>query len=108
MKVVRLNGLKPELVDFDYNVIREEKEKYEKKGKVEKAFSYSKLLNNLEENSTAEEIENEVNKIIDSNREKVKELKKEIKMLEKEILFLSQTSRREQDSDAFSAIIASL
>jgi len=108
MKVVRLNGLKPEIVNLDYKVIKEEKEQYEKKNKVEKAASYSKLLNNLKDDSTAEEIENAVNSIIDSDTEKVKELKKEIKLLEKEILFLSQISRREQDADAFSAIIASL
>lgn len=104
MKIVRLKGLKPELVDLDYGVIMEEKDKYEKNGKHEKSFVYSKLLNNLKENSTAEEIENEVNNIIDSNRENVHQLKKEIKKLEKEISLLSMISKRENDSDVSSTI----
>lgn len=108
MKVFKLNGLKPELVDLDYNVIKEEMEKWEKNGKTEKAVAYSKLLENLEENSSDEVIETEVNKIIDSNREKVNELKKEIKTLEKEISLLAQISRREIDSDVIFTIVANL
>lgn len=108
MKVIRLNGLKPELVDLDYNVIKAEMEKWQKNEKTEKADTYSKLLQNLEENSSAEVIENEVNKIIDSNREKVNELKKEIKRLEKETSLLAQISRREVDSDVIFTTVANL
>lgn len=108
MKVVKLNGLKPEIVNLDYNTIKEEMERCEKKGRTENFDSYSKLLKNLEENSSAEVIENEVNKIIDFDNEKLKELKSEIKRLEKEISLLSHFSERENDSDVLPTIIANL
>lgn len=108
MKVVKLNGLKPEIVNLDYNTIKEEMERCEKKGRTENFDSYSKLLKNLEENSSAEVIENEINKIIDFDNEKLKELKSEIKRLEKEISLLSHFSERENDSDVLPTIIANL
>lgn len=106
MKILRLNGIKQEIVTLDYNIIKEEKEQYERKNKVEKAKTYAKLLNNLKEESTEEEIENAVNKIIDTNKETIKALKKDIKSLEKEINLLSQISKREQEKDTIDAIIA--
>lgn len=108
MKVIKLNGAIPKLVDLDYNLIKEEMENYEKKGKFEKSAILSKLINNLEKSATSEEIENEVNNIIDTDREKVKELKKEIKALEKEISLLSQISNKEVESDVFFTIVANL
>ena len=107
MKVVKFNCLKPEIVELDYKVIKEEMEKCEKKGKNEKAATYSKLLEKLDEGSSSEVIEKEVNCIIDSNNEIIKELKKEIKKLEKETSLLSQFSQREVDSDV-AMIIANL
>ncbi len=108
MKIVKLNGLKPEIVNLDYNTIKEEMERCEKKGKTESFDSYSKLLKKLEENSSAEIIESEVNKIIDFDNEKLKELRNEIKKLEKEISLLSHFSERETDSDVLPTIIANL
>lgn len=108
MKILKLNGLKPEIVNLNYTTIKEEMERCEKKGKTESFSSYSKLLKNLEENSSAEVIEKEVNRIIDFDKEKLKELKSEIKVLEKEILLLSHFSERETDSDVLPTIIANL
>ena len=108
MKIVKLNGLKPEIVNLDYNTVKEEMERCEKKGRTESFDSYSKLLKNLEENSSAEIIEREVNKIIDFDNEKLKDLKNEIKRLEKEISLLSHFSERENDSDVLPTIIANL
>jgi len=108
MKVVKLNGLKPEVANLDYNTISEEMQRCEKKGKTESVASYSKLLKNLEETSSSEVIENEVNKIIDFDTNRVKELKSEIKALEKEIALLSHFSERETDSDVLPTIIANL
>lgn len=108
MKIVKLDGLKPEIANLDYNTIKEEMERCERKGRTESSDSYSKLLKNLEENATAEMIENEVNKIIDADTAKVKELKDEIKKLEKEISLLSHFSERESDSDVLPTIIANL
>jgi len=78
-----------------------------KKGRSEQVASYTKLLENLTENADAETIENEVNKIIDFDKEKIKELKSEIKRLEKEISLLSHYSKRETDLDV-SMIIATM
>lgn len=108
MKIVKLNGLKAEIVNLDYNTIKEEMERCEKKGRTESFDSYSKLLKNLEENSSAEIIENEVNKIIDFDNERLKKLKTEIKKLEKEIALLSHFSERENDSDVLPTIIVDL
>ena len=107
MKVVKLNGLKPEIVELDYNTIKEEMEICEKKGKNEKVAAYSKLLDKLDESSSSNVIEKEVNSIIDSNNERIKGLKKEIKILEKETRLLSQISQREVDLDV-TMIIANL
>lgn len=108
MKIVKLNGLKAEIVNLDYNTIKEEMERCEKKGRTESFDSYSKLLKNLEENSSAEIIENEVNKIIDFDNERLKKLKTEIKKLEKEIALLSHFSERENYSDVLPTIIVDL
>jgi len=108
MKIIKVNGLKPEFVNLDYNVIKEELERCEKKGKTENVNSLSKLLNNLEEDSSVDVIETEVNKIIDCDNEKLKEIKSEIKRLEKEISLLSHFSERETDSDVLPTIIANL
>ena len=108
MKVVKLNGLKPEIVNLNYNVIKEEMERCEKKGRNESFESYCKLLKNLDESSSSEIIESEVNKIIDSDIKKLNELKSEIKRLEKEISLLSHFSERETDSDVLPTIIANL
>ncbi len=108
MKIIKFNGLKPEIANLDYNAIKEEMERCEKKGRTESFNSYSKLLKNLDENSSAETIENEVNKIIDLDNEKLKNLKTEIKKLEKEIALLSHFSERENDSDILPTIIANL
>lgn len=108
MKIVKLNGLKPEIVNLDYNTIKEEMKMCEKKGRTESFDSYSKLLKKLEENSSAEIIESEINKIIDFDNEKLKELRNEIKKLEKEISLLSHFSERETDSDVLPTIIANL
>ena len=108
MKILKINGLKPEFVNLDYNAIKNEMERCEKKGKTENVNSLSKLLNNLEENSSAEVIETQVNKIIDFDNEKLKELKSEIKRLEKEISLLAHFSERETDSDVLPTIIANL
>lgn len=107
MKVIKMKGLKPEIVDLDYSIIKEEMENADKKGKNEQVVSYTKLLENLNESSNAEVIENEVNKIIDLDKEKIKELKSEIKRLEKEMNLLSHYSKRETDLDV-SMIIANL
>ena len=108
MRVVKLNGLKPEIINLDYNTISEEMKKCEEKGKKEKVDSYSKLLKKLEENSTPDIIEIEVNKIIDFDKDKLKKLKEEIKILEKEIALLSKFSERENDADVLPTIIANL
>ena len=108
MKVVKLNGLKPEIINLDYNTISEEMKRCKEKGKKEKVDSYSKLLEKLEENSAPDVIENEVNKIIDFDKEKVKNLKDEIKVLEKEIALLSKFSERENDAEVLPTIIANL
>lgn len=108
MKVVKLNGLKPEIVNLDYNTIKQEMERCEKKGRTESFNTYSKLLKCLEENSTSEVIESEVNKIIDTDNQKLKELKSEVKRLEKEIALLSHFSERETDADVLPTIIANL
>jgi hypothetical protein len=105
MKIVKTNGLKVEILNLDYNIIKEEMKICERKGKTENYNSYSKLLKNLEENSSAEVIENEINKIIDFNKEKIKDLKIEIKRLEKEISLLSHFSERENDEEIIPTII---
>lgn len=107
MKVIKMKGLKPEIVDLDYSIIKEEMENADKKGRNEQVVSYTKLLENLNDNSNAEAIENEVNKIIDLDKEKIKELKSEIKRLEKEISLLSHYSKRETDLDV-TMIIANM
>ena len=107
MKVIKMNGLKPEIVDLDYKIIKEEMENSNRKGRVEQVVSYTKLLENLDEESNSEMIENEVNKIIDADRDKIKELKNEIKKLEKEISLLAHCSKREIDLDV-TMIIANM
>ena len=61
----------------------------------------------IKKGSSDEIIEKEVNTIIDSDKERVKELKEEIKRLEKEIGLLSHYSKRETDLDV-SMIITNL
>lgn len=107
MKVIKMNGFKPEIVDLNYSIIKEEMESANQKEKSDQVVLYTKLLEKLNENSTAEEIENEVNKMIDLNREKIKELKSQIKTLEKEINLLSRYSKRENDLDV-SMILANM
>ena len=107
MKVVKMNGLKPEIVDLDYGIIRTEMENAERKGRTEQVVSYTKLLERLDDKSNDEVIESEVNKIIDFDKEKIKELKNEMKKLEKEINLLSHYSKRETDLD-ITMIIASM
>ncbi len=99
--------VKPEIVNLDYNTIKEEMESCENKGGIENFNSYFKLLKNLNENSTAEVIENEVNKIIDFDNDKSK-LKGQIKKVEKEISLLSHFLERETDLDVLPTIIANL
>ena len=105
MKVVKINKLKPEIVDLNYDILNEEKEFCEKKGKSEKVASYAKLLSNLEKDSSPDTIEEEVNKIIDSDKERIKELKKEIKSLEKEINLLANYSQKHVDAAVLASII---
>ena len=107
MKVVKMNGLKPEIVDLDYGIIRTEMENAERKGRTEQVASYTKLLERLDDKSNDEVIESEVNKIIDFDKEKIKELKNEMKKLEKEINLLSHYSKRETDLD-ITMIIANM
>ena len=110
MKIIKLNGLKPEITELNCNILIEERERCQKKGKIENADTYSKLLKNIEKNKTitTETIEIEINKIIDLDKEEVKELKRKIKILEKEISLLSNFSEREQQEDVLPTIIASL
>ena len=108
MKIIKLNGLKPEITNLDYNTLNEEMKRCDKKGKIEKVNTYSKLLKKLKENSSSEDIEEEINKIIDTNKEEVKELKRKIKILEKEISLLSNFSERETEEDVLPTIIANL
>ena len=82
-------------------------ENCERKGMKNHVETYSKLLSKLEHGSSDEIIEKEVNTIIDSDKERVKELKEEIKRLEKEIGLLSRYSKRETDLDV-SMIITNL
>ena len=39
-----MKGLKPEIVELDYNIIKEEMENANKKGRNEQVVSYTKLL----------------------------------------------------------------
>ncbi len=108
MKTIRTNGLKLEIADLDYNFIKEKMESNKRKGKTDRLEAYSKLLNNIDKNSTAKEIENEVNAIIDIDRKRIKDLKNEIKRYEKEISILTYYSERENEADVMTTLIANL
>ena len=43
MKIVKTNGLKVEILNLDYNIIKEEMKICERKGKTENYNSYSKI-----------------------------------------------------------------
>ena len=103
MKIIRTNGLKIELKNLDYNFLEQEMKKLQSKGKNEKVSIYASLLSRLDKNSTPEEIQTEVNKLISENREKVKNLHQEIKKLNKEINTLAKLSDKETD-DTISVI----
>ncbi len=105
MKGVKGKGLNLELVDVDYDFIKEHIDELKKKNKLEKAEILNKILNKLDEiKSKGEEVTNDllekvVNEMIDTNKQKIKEEKNKIKKLEYENKVLSIYSQREQVFD---------
>lgn len=103
MKIIKMNGLKFEIVDTDYNFFMGEIEKLEAKGKVEKATILKRLISTLDrekENGneiTLDVIEDTINKMIEDDKNHIRELKKQIKGIENEINMLSKYSQKEQD-----------
>ena len=114
MKAIKINGLKLEWVDMDYNFLKEQFQEFNKKGKVQKAEILNKLINALDEEKnkgkeiTLDLIEEIVNKIIDENINLQKQLKAQLKEIETENNFLSQYSKREIDKDTTISTISLL
>jgi hypothetical protein len=113
VKALKLNGLKPELVDIDYNILKAEMEECKRKNKMDGVASYSKLLSVLDENSDEDFIDKRVNEILATDRKKIKEmqeqikdLKNNIKMYEKEIRLLSKFSEDEMNNDDIPVMLA--
>ena len=109
MKAIKVNGLKLEMVDVDYNFIQEHMEEFVKKEKFDKASILKDLLNRLDATGkviTPEVIEEVVNKTIDENFAQCSKLKDEIKSLEKANQLLSQYSERETGDDTTSTILS--
>ena len=113
MKAIKINGLKLELVDMDYNFLKEQINEFNKKGKKQNAEILNKLINALDEEKnkgkeiTQDLIEKIVNKIIDENTNLQKQLKSQIKAIETENKILSQYSKRETDNDTTAITIIS-
>ena len=86
LKVFKIRGLKIKTSDLTYELIKEEYEYNLEKGNNEKAEVFKELLDllNKEKNKNPDTIEKCVNKLIDDNIEKRKELKEKIKALKKE------------------------
>ena len=98
MKIIKINGLKIEVKNLDYNFIEQEMIKLQKKGKNEKAEAYAHLLSKLNKDSSPEEIQKIVNELICENKEKIKKLQQEIKAIDKETTALAAFSNKEIDS----------
>lgn len=112
MKAIKANGLKLEMVDIDYDFLKEQMEDFVKNNKMKKAEALRKLLTELEEleregrKITLDLIEETVNKIIDANFLESKKLKDKIKELDQENQILSLYSKREMDNDTTSSLIS--
>jgi hypothetical protein len=105
MKVVVIEGLKPKIVEVNYKFFVDQASNYESKGKHEKAKAMRKIIERLDIESalgheiTEELIEIVVNDIIEENKQRRLELKKQIKALDSETSIVRAYSKKEQDED---------
>ena len=112
MKAIKANGLKIEMVDIDYDFLKEQMEEFVKKNKMSKAAALKKLLDLLDQEEkkgreiTLDVIEECVNKILDDDFEQMNQLKEQIKDLDQERQMLSSYSKREMDNDTTSTIVS--
>ncbi len=112
MKAIKANGLKIEMVDIDYDFLKDQLEDFVKNNRMKKAAALRKLLTALEEKEktgveiTLDVIEETVNHILDENFERIKQIQDELRTLEGENQILSLYSKREMDNDATSSIIS--
>lgn len=111
MKIIKMNGLKFEITDTDYDFFQEEIKKLDAKGKDEKASILRRLVSILDEERekgneiTVDFIEKTINQQIDDDKIRIKELKRQIKSIETEINMLGKYSQREQDDGAAATIL---
>ena len=108
MKAIKTNGFKIDMVDIDYDFLKQQMEEFVKKNKMDKAAALKKFIDALDATGkeiTPEVIEEVVNKIIDSDYERINQLKDEIKILDKEAQLLSQYSEREMEDETTTTIL---
>ena len=112
MKAIRANGLKVEMVDIDYDFLKEQMEAFVKKNQMSKASALKKLLDSLSQEEKKgrkidiDLIEECVNQILDDDFNRMTKLKDDIKDLEQERQILSLYSKREMDNDTTSTIVS--
>ncbi|MBR3211295.1 MAG: hypothetical protein IKF71_05120 [Bacilli bacterium] len=112
MKAVKADGLKIEMVDIDYDFLKEQLDVFVKKEELSKADSLRKLLDSLAKEEkkgkkiTQDVIEECVNKILDDDFEQMTKLKDQVKDLDQERQVLSLYSKREMDNDTTSTIVS--
>ena len=106
MKAVRIDGLKVELVDVNYDLIQKEYESYTQKGKLEKATAHKELLEKLDELKAkgAPIDENTISAVAKELAEKasadIKEYKNQIKALKQKISVWETYGMTEDDEAA--------
>ncbi len=112
MKAVKTNGFKIEMVDIDYDFLKDQLDTFVKKDELSKASSLKKLLDLISKEEkkgksiTQDVIEDCVNRILDEDFERITKLKDEITELEQERQVLSLYSKREMDNDTTSTIVS--
>ena len=114
IKAFQMDGLIPKVVDMDYDFFCYLKRRYEEKGRTQQAEYIGSLIAKLDvavasgEDMSADLIEKIVNDTMDENDAKRRELKAQIKALDKETSFLRGFSKRCIDEDSASIIIATM
>ena len=112
MKAVKANGLKIEMVDIDYDFLKEQLDVFVKKDELSKAESLKKLLDTLQDEEkkgrkiTQDVIEECVNRILDDDFERMTKLKEQVAALDQERQVLGLYSKREMDNDTTSTIVS--
>ena len=107
MKAVRIDGLKAELADVDYDLIRKEYESYTQKGKTNKASAHKKLLDKLDEaranGATIDEntIKAAAEELIKQTKTEIDEHKAQIKALKEECSIFGRYTTSDEDDSAF-------